>query len=90
MSKSACALLPTATVAVPLADALSPIATAPVLPAVPPAFALLPIAMLVVPFATPPAAAKELSPVAWLPFIPPNATARLPLAVTQPRATAPP
>ena len=42
------------------------------------------------PFATPPLVAKELSPVAEVVFIPPKATARLPLAVTQPRATAPP
>ena len=66
--------------------------------AIPPAAAkeLSPVALLPLsaealsPFAIPPLVAKELSPVAEVVFIPPNATARLPLAVTQPRATAPP
>ena len=42
------------------------------------------------PFAIPPLAANALSPVADVVSIPPKATARLPLAVTQPRAMAPP
>ena len=71
---------------------------APPAPAVPPTAAkvLLPVALPPLtakelsPLTTPPLAAKALSPVAEVVSIPPKATARLPLAVTQPRAIAPP
>ena len=91
-------LLPIAVAAVPLAVTVLPIAIVLVPFATPPVAAkeLSPVAWLPLsaealsPFATPPLVAKELSPVADVVSIPPNATARLPFAVTQPRAIAPP
>ena len=78
-------LLPNAIELLSAAVALEPTAIASDLLALPPL-----TAKVLSPSATPPLAAKALSPVADVVSIPPKATARLPLAVTQPRATAPP